>query len=158
MKCMRLFALAFAACATLATAAPAEMHGSADTFSAPGAKMAWAIARGASEADTFVVVRVSVDPAKYPWIAVVGVDPFTKGRLVRQKATSVPNMLDVRIARSTVGDYPNTDFQFFASEADARAGTPALVVFYHGVPDTAPEFTNEAQLDVYLLQRLTSLK
>ncbi len=132
-----------------------EMHGSGDGFATPGAAMAWAIERGPSEAATFVVVRVAVDPAKYPWLAVVGVDPFTKALQVRQQATMVPHMLDVRIARAQFADYPNTEFRFYGSESEARAGAPGLVVFYHGVPDTAPEFTDPNRLDAYLIERMT---
>lgn len=134
---------------------PREMHGSGDGFATPGVAMAWAVERGPSEAATFVVVRVAVDPAKYPWLAVVGVDPFTKALQVRQQATMVSHVLDVRIARAQFADYPNTEFRFYASEADARAGVPGLVVFYHGVPDTAPEFTDPDRLHVYLIERMT---
>jgi hypothetical protein len=141
-----------------ATAAPLAVHGSGDGFSTPGAVLAWAIARGSSEASTFVVVRVGVDRARYPWLAVVGVDPFTKAELVRVPATTIDGTFDVRMPRSTIADHPNTEFRFFASESDARANAPALVVYYHGVPDTAPEFVDAAKLSDYLANRLTKLK
>ena len=150
-----LAALAFVA---HATAAPLAVHGSGDGFSAPGAALAWAIARGSSEASTFVVVRVAVDRAKYPWLSVVGVDPFTKAELLRMPATTIEATYDVRMPRSTIADHPNTEFRFYAAEGDARAGIPALVVYYHGVPDTAPEFADAAGLSQYLADRLAKLK
>jgi hypothetical protein len=151
-------ALALASAATYAADAAKEMHGSADTFATPGAKLAWAIERGKTESDTNVVVRVMVDTKQYPWLSVTGIDPFTKKERVAQAPTMVPNMLDVRVARAAFADYPNTEFRFYASEAQARAGKPDLVVFYHGVPDTAPEFPNDNVLDSYLIKRIVELK
>ena len=149
--------LALLALAAQAAAAPLSVHGSGDGFAIPGARLAWAVARGASEAATFVVVRVAVDRAKYPWLAVTGVDPFTKAEVVRVPATRVDAVYDVRMPRSTIADHPNTEFRFFASEDDARAGSPALVVYYHGVPDTAPEFADAVKLSQYLDDRLGKL-
>jgi hypothetical protein len=150
-----IIALAFA---THAVAASLAVHGSGDGFAAPGAALAWAVARGPTEASTFVVVRVSVDRARYPWLSVVGVDPFTKAELVRVPPTTVDAGYDVRMPRSTIADHPNSEFRFYASEADAKAGNPGLVVYYHGVPDTAPEFADADKLSQYLTDRLGKLK
>jgi hypothetical protein len=141
-----------------AAAAPLAVHGSGDGFSTPGAALAWAVARGPGEASTFVVVRVRVDRAKYPWLMVVGLDPFTKAELVRLPATMLDGTYDLRIPRNTIADHPNTEFRFYASEVDARSHAPALVVYYHGVPDTAPEFAEAAKLAQYLGDRLEKLK
>ena len=62
--------------------------------------------------------------------------------------------LDVRLPRPSFGDLPRTEFRFFRSAEQARADAPERVVFYSGVPDTAPEFADEAALDKYLAQRL----
>src|SRR4051794_36902111 len=103
------FALLFAAALSAAADAPREMHGSADVFTTPGASIAWAIERGASEAATNVVVPVAADTTKYPWLSVTGVDPFTQKQDVDQQATMVPNMLDVRVPRARFADFPNTE-------------------------------------------------
>ena len=150
-----LVAFAFVA---QAIAAPLSLHGSGDGFSTPGVALAWAVARGTAESSTFVVVRVAVDRAKYPWLSVVGADPFTKAELVRVAPTLVDATYDVRMARGTFGDHPNTEFRFYAGESDARAGAPALVVYYHGVPDTAPEIADAAKLSQYLNERIGRLK
>ena len=150
--------LALLAFVAHATAAPLALHGSGDGFATPGASLAWAIARGSSEASTFVVVRVAVDRSKYPWLAVVGVDPFTKAELTRAPATMIDASYDVRMPRNTIADHPNTEFRFYASEGDAKAGAPALVVYYHGVPDTAPEFADAGKMSQYLADRLAKLR
>jgi len=152
-------ALLFAAAAASAAEAPREMHGKGDGFASPGVAIAWAIERGATEAAANVVVRVATDPKTYPWMSVTGVDPFTQKKEIEQQATMVPNMLDVRVPRARFADFPNTEFRFYTAEAEARGGAPpALVVFYHGVPDTAPEFTSDVALDTYLIKRILELR
>jgi len=141
-----------------AVAAPLSLHGSEDGFSAPGVALAWAVARGTAEPSTFVVVRVVVDRAKYPWLSVIGSDPFTKAELVRVAPSMIDVPYDVRMPRSTFADHPNTEFRFYASEGNARAGVPAVIVYYHGVPDTAPEFADGARLSQYLAERVGKLK
>ena len=129
--------------------APVRVHGSADTYAAPGVTMAWAIKRGATEASTLVVVRVVTD-ATYPWLAVGGIDPFTKQEQGIQLAKPVGGWLDVRIPRGQFADTPSTEWMFYPSERAAKAGAPSLVVYYLGVPDTTPEFADDAKLDAYL--------
>jgi len=152
-----LLALMLAA-AALAAEPPREMHGSGDGFATPGMALAWAVQRGTSEATTTVVVRVATDPAIFPWMSVVGVDPFSKAELPRLAPSKVDNVLDVQLPRAQFADYPNTEFRFYASEPDARAAAPSLVVFYHGVPDTAPEFTDSEMLHNYLIERMLRSK
>ena len=134
------------------------VHGSADAFSAPGAALAWSISRGASEATTAVVVRVATDASRYPWIAVRGVDPFTKAEQPIAPPAPVGGTRDVRIPRSQFADTPRTEWLFFASEEAARAGAAALVVYYLGVPDTAPEFGDPAKQEAYLADRIAKAR
>ena len=158
IRIVPLLGMALLAGAVFAADTPREVHGSADAYAAPGVALAWGVLRGANEAATTVVVRVVTDPQAYPWLAVTGIDPFTKAEQVRQPPTSIPNMLDVRIPRPKIADHPNSAFRFYASEADARANAPALVVYYHGVPDTAPELRGENAVDTHLIQRVTQLR
>jgi hypothetical protein len=88
---------------------------------------------------------------------VVGVDPLTKAEAVRLPPTALDLSLDVRMPRATFADHPNTELRFFAHEQDARRGAPALVVYYHGVPDTAPEFADTRKLSQYLTDRMAKL-
>ncbi len=137
--------------AAIAGAAGAQtvVHGSHDAYSAPGVAMAWGVSRGATEASAAIVVRLATDTS-YPWIAVRGVDPFTKDEKPLVAAKPVSGLLDVRIPRAQFAETPRTEWLFFASESAARAGTPAMVVYYLGVPDTTPEFADDAKLDAYL--------
>ena len=84
----------------------------------------------------------SADPAAYPWLAVVGIDPFTQREQPLQRAIASSGTLDVRIPRAHFADYPRTEVRLFASAAAAQSGSPALMIFYHGVPDTTPEFAD----------------
>ena len=134
--------------------AQSEMHGSADVFAAPGVGLAWAIARGATESDTNVVLRIVSGPMVFPSIAVVGVDPFTKVEKVWRAASPSPGDLEIRIPRAQFGDFPRTEVRLYGT----LAPSPVLVVFYLGVPDTTPEFIESAKLDAYLAERIARMR
>jgi hypothetical protein len=131
-----------------------EVHGSSDIYAAPGVALAWGVLRGANERATTVVLRVVTDPALYPWLAVAGIDPFTKAEQPAQPPTASSGSLDVRIPRAQFADYPRTELRLYASAAAARGGAPALMIFYHGVPDTTPEFTDPGKLEAHLAARI----
>jgi hypothetical protein len=99
-----------------------------------------------------VQINTSTDPQAYPWFAVTGIDPFAKGEQPLRRATQSAGPLDVRVPRAQFADYPRTELRLFASAA-AQSGTPKLVVFYLGVPDT-PELVDETKWDVYLADRI----
>ena len=127
--------------------AAAEVHGQTDVFSAPGVSVAWAILRDSDEARTSVVVRLVTDAA-IRTIAVKGRDPFSNVEKSLVPATSTSGCLEVRIPRASFADFPRTEWHLLGSEKE-----PQLVVFYLGVPDTAPEMADEKRLDTYLDQR-----
>jgi hypothetical protein len=137
---------------------PREMHGSADIFSAPGVALAWGVLRGASEAATEVVIRIEADPAMFASLAVVGGDPFTKGERPILPLTSTAARVDVRVPRAHFADFPRTELRLFASARPSPGDPPALVVFYLGVPDTAPEFPSATALDAYLGPRIAQAR
>jgi len=138
--------------------APSEVHGMSDAIVTPEVALAWGILRGSTEANTTVVVRIVTDPTKYKWMGVVGIDPFTKQEQVLRPMAANPGTTDVRGPRSRFADFPRTEFRLYASEATARSGTPALVVFYLGAPDTTPEFATEDKLQAYLADRIARLR
>ena len=127
-----------------------EVHGSGDVYAAAGVTVAWAILRGADEASTHVVLRVRADPRAYAAVAAVGKNPFSGQERVVQPATPLEGSVDLRVARAQYADFPRTELRFYTA---ASAATPALVVYYLGVPDTTPEFTDAAKLDAYLTDR-----
>lgn len=137
-----------------AMTAPAEVHGLAETYAAPGVWLGWGILHGATEAATSVVVRIVTDPAVYPFVAATGGNPFSQRRLPVLAATRVAGGVDVRVPRSQFADFPRTEFFFYGSSSTMQSGTAQLVVYYLGVPDTTPEFTSEVALDAYLAGRI----
>jgi hypothetical protein len=137
-----------------AAAAPREAHGMADTYAIPGVALAWAVLRGTTEATTFVTLRIAADPAAYPFVAVVGIDPFTQQRKPVLPAIAVTGNVDVRVARTHFADFPRTELKLYDSAAAAQADAPALVVYYVGVPDTTPELATAPAQDAYLAERI----
>jgi hypothetical protein len=138
------------------TSVGAERHGTSDAFAGDGVAIAWAMLRGASEESTFVVLRVAAEPGRYARIAADGVDPFTKERKAIVAPRALAGRIDLRIARKSFGDFPRTELAFFDDKPGASP-TPALVVYYLGVPDTTPEFASDAALDAYQNDRLSKL-
>ena len=143
---------------TIAAEAPSSVHGSADVFAAPGVAMAWAILRGATEASTFVVVRLAVDRTMFSSVSVAGIDPFTQREQRVLPPTSTAAAIDVRVPRPQFADLPRTEFRLFAATAAAPGEPPKLVVFYLGVPDTTPELASEAALETYLAGRIAGAR
>jgi hypothetical protein len=155
----RALALAIALLLLPASAfAQQVVHGADSIFIAPAVKLAWAVRRGATEAETMVVVRiVSADPS-YRWVRLDGVDPFTKDRKEFAAARALDGAIDLTVPRMQFADYPSTEFKFFQSADDATANRPKLTVFYLGVPDTTPEFAGQRDADAYLDRMLRGQK
>lgn len=154
-------ALALVLSASAAFAAPpAEVHGSLDAYAAPGVALVWGVLRGAGEGVATVVVRVDAEAKRYRTLTVSGVDPFTKASQVLFGPTAIDGTLQVRLPRSRFADLPRTEWRFYAADPAALKSTdpPTLLVYYQGVPDTTPEFENEAGLDTSLAQRIERLK
>ena len=150
---MATFFLTAAYCAPTFAETPSEVHGSGDVYAAPGVALAWGILRGADEASTHVIVRIAADAQRYPVIAAVARNPFSGQERVLRPATATTASIDVREPRAQNADFPRTELRFYASSA-VKGAAPALTVFYLGVPDTAPEFATEANLDAYLADRI----
>ena len=131
--------------------AQAEMvHGADSTYSSPAIAIVWGVLRAPIEERTLVVTRVSNPIARYVYLRVEGVDPFSGRRAVVLEGAPLGAGAEVRAPRAGFAEFPRREFHLYASEADWRARTPALTVYYLGVPDTTPEFTSEAALDAYL--------
>ena len=131
-----------------------EVHGSADVFAAPGVALAWGVLRGATEADTRIVIRIATDRNAFAAASVIGSDPFTKGERSILPVTPTASSVDVRVPRVHFADFPRTELRLFGSANPAPDEAPKLVVFYLGVPDTAPEFSSAAALETYLAARI----
>ena len=137
---------------------PREAHGSSDVYADRGVAIAWAVLRGASEADTSIVIRVATDRAAYPWLAVAGVNPFSHAEQPLAAAREAAGSVDVTVPRTRFAELPRTEIRLYASAAAARSASPALVVYYLGVPDTTPEFADRGRLDGYLRDRIAKAR
>ncbi|HTS21193.1 MAG TPA: hypothetical protein VMN79_05210 [Casimicrobiaceae bacterium] len=135
--------------------APQEVHGSGDAYAARGVALAWGILHGADEASTQVVLRIAADPQVYPLVAAVARNPFSGKERGLQPPTSTSAPVELRVPRALYAEFPRTELRFYGSQAALAAATPALVVFYLGVPDTTPELMTEANLEAYLADRIS---
>ena len=144
---MRAAAVASLCLALQASGAHAqEVHGASDTFAGNGVAVVWGVLRGATEDGTLVVLRVAADARRYSHLEVAGVDPFTRMAAVRFPRTAIGAFLDVRLPRAGFADHPRTELRF--------SGAESLLIYYLGIPDTAPEFPTAAALDAYLAGNL----
>lgn len=142
-------------CDALAADLPNAVHGHSDLFAAQGVVIAWGVLRGGTEQETTIVVRVLADASRYAQIAVDGVDPFTQQRRSLVALRPLAGSFEVRTPRAHFADFPRTEFGFHATGSAPAAAQATLLVFYLGVPDTTPEFTNQAGLDAYLADRVS---
>jgi len=134
-----------------------EAHGVGDAYAEPGVAIAWAVLRGPTDAGANVVVRVRADPAPYIMIAARGTNPFSQQQQSLLGTTPLAGSVELRAPRAQFAEFPRTELRFYASTAAAQADAPARIVFYLGVPDTTPEFLDEAKMEAYLADRLARL-
>jgi len=130
----------------VAQAEAREVHGESDAVALDGVTVVWAVLRSAAESDAIVVLRIGADIARFDSVEVVGSDPFTRATSMRMPRVSLMPNTSVRLRRAGFSDYPRTEL---------RIAGPAgqLVVYYLGVPDTTPEFTDADLMEAYLRQR-----
>jgi hypothetical protein len=146
------------ALALLLAAAPAggglEVHGERDVFATAGVRLAWAVLRGPSEEATQVVIRLVLTGGPYAYYGLDGVDPFTGERRVMTPGGPAPanGVVEVRTARSTFATFPRREIHLYRTREAWNARAPALTIYYLGLPDTAPEFAAEPELDDYLIR------
>jgi hypothetical protein len=136
-------------------AGAAEEHGKTDVYSTPGATLAWAVARGPDEARTFIVIRVAFDVGINRHFTVTGRDPFSNAERAWPVKALSSGRAEVRIPRADFVEHPRTEFRFYSG---TPGGKPRLEVFYHGAPDTAPEFDDAARLEKYLDERIANAR
>src|SRR2546430_14100951 len=102
---LRWLALIAALLLSPAAAAQQVVHGENSIFTSPTVKLGWAVKRGASEAETLVVVRVIAD-AGHRVVRVDGVDPFTKDRKVFLAPRPLAHAADLSLPRSQFPRHP----------------------------------------------------
>ncbi len=125
------------------------LHGADGIFVAPDAAIVWAVLKQPTGDKATVWLRVVNRNRKFSYVAVDGVDPFTKKR--ERVEAGIKLEAEARIAsdRDTFSDLPSREVHLYRTEADLRGGKPVLTVYYLGVPDTTPEFSTRAAMDEY---------
>jgi hypothetical protein len=124
------------------------LHGADAVFRAGTLTIVWAIVRDRDEAKTAIVVRVVDTGQRVVAVAVDGLDPFTKQRTTLASKRAVDGGTDIAIPRSSFANWPQSEFHFYA----AGSPEPVLTVYYLRVPDTTPEFADDAAARRYLGQ------
>jgi hypothetical protein len=135
------------------------LHGADGIFVVPDAAIVWAVLKQPSGDKATVWLRVVNSTRKFSHVAVDGVDPFSKKRERIEAGTRLETEARIASDRDTFSDLPSREVHFYRTETDWRTSTPALTVYYLGVPDTTPEFSTRAAMDEYFSTvRLTSHK
>lgn len=141
--------------------AATEIHGADSSFRARGITVLWAILKGASEETSLVHVRILHDKDAAPGLQfyrVEAVDPFSKERVWIMKGEPLIAIQTLKIVRAEFRDKTERWLHFYTDRESLKKGQAALTIFYHGVPDTAPELLTEAELEAYLAQAPSRIK
>jgi hypothetical protein len=147
--------------AAMPAVAATEIHGADSSFRAQGITILWAIMKGASEETSFVHIRIIHDQAAVPGLQfyrIEAVDPFSKEREWVTKGEPLGTIQTLKIIRTDFRDKTERWLHFYADRESLEKGRPALTIFYHGVPDTAPELLTERELEAYLAEAPSRIK
>jgi hypothetical protein len=150
----RAAALALLAVAVGAVRGEEKIHGADSLFIAPTVKIAWAVRKGASEDTTVVIIRIVNSAGVYRFLRLDGVDPFSQSRKVVVSVRSIEEQADIVIPRSGFANHPSCEILFYENEPTSVDHTPGLTIYYLGVPDTTPEFSNDEEVKTYLYKVL----
>lgn len=133
--------------------AATEIHGADSSFRAQGITILWAILKGASEESSYVHIRIlQADQENFRFYGVEAVDPFSKEREWVRRGEPLRAIQTLKIVRTDFRDKTERWLHFYKDRGALEKRELALTIFYHGVPDTAPELLTETELETYLLQ------
>jgi hypothetical protein len=141
--------------------AATELHGADSSFRAQGITILWAILKGVSEESSFVHIRILHDRAAAPGLGfyrIEAVDPFSKEREWIMQGEPLKALQTRKIVRTEFRDKTERWLHFYPDRESLEKDRPALTIFYHGVPDTAPELRSETELEAYLAQAPSRIK
>ena len=144
------------------TAAEArKVHGADSSFREGPLGICWGILRTRSGADPQVVIRIRImDSDRNPYLsyAIQAVNPFSEAVnwIVEPKPLAeVNDAVSMREAFKNMGGRRLIFYERAAAKADEQ---PDLVIYYMGIPDTAPEFQAADQLEDYFQVAFDRLK
>ncbi|MDP1989946.1 MAG: hypothetical protein Q8K00_02900 [Syntrophales bacterium] len=129
-----------------------ELHGADSSFRAEGITILWAILKGPTEETSQVYIRILHDKGAAPALAFFGVeavDPFSKERAWMIKAPLGENQT-LQLLRTDFQEKTERWLHFYTDREALEKHQPVLTIFYHGVPDTAPELLSEVDIEAYL--------
>jgi hypothetical protein len=141
--------------------AATEIHGADSSFRAQGITILWAILKGPAEESSFVHIRILHDAGAAPaldFFGVEAVDPFSKERAWVVQGEPLQGLQTVKSVRTEFRDKTERWLHFYKDRGALEKREPALTIFFHGVPDTAPELLTEAELEAYLVQAPSRIK
>ena len=141
--------------------AATELHGADSSFRAQGITILWAILKGPTEETSHVYIQILHDKDAAPALTFFGVeavDPFSKERAWVIKGEPLGAIRTLKIVRTDFRNKTERWFHFYTDREALEKGQQALTIFYHGVPDTAPELLTEAELEAYLSQALARIR
>jgi hypothetical protein len=141
--------------------AATEIHGADSSFRTEGVTVLWGILKGSSEETSYVHIRILYAASAAPacgFFSVEAVDPFSKERGWVMKGEPLGAIQTLKIVRTDFRDKTERWLHFYADRESLEKGQAALTIFYHGVPDTAPELLTEADLEAYLVQAPSRIK
>jgi len=153
-----LLLVALLACPRPTGGACQEVHGENSVFAGHGVAIVWGVLKGGTEEATQVILRIVALGESFAAVRIEGVDPFTQKRQVIVDGHPLGDRVDVRSPRPRFADFPHREIKLYRTSAEWQAQVPSLTIFYHGVPDTTPEFTSEADVLAYLTDALARIQ
>ena len=136
-----------------------EYHGADSVFKAKDVGVIWAILKGSDDAHSTVVIRIenlSTGKPVFKSFSVSAVHPFSgvEKRLVINETFAEKNL--VTSSRASFRDMPGR--RIFLHKTADGSQKPDMVIYYMSIPDTAPEFLEQGQLDKYMDGTVERLK
>ena len=136
-----------------------EYHGADSVFETKDMIIFWAILKGRDEESSWVYIKIVFPEAGLnPWksFRVEAVDPFSgeKEWVTQREKAEKENV--IKAPRPSFRDKTGRRILFYRNQDSGDR--PERIVFYQGIPDTAPELPTEAQLEEYFNQALGRLK
>jgi hypothetical protein len=119
-----------------------EVHGADSAFRTGPVAICWGMLRGSPGEDVQVIIRVRLlgeGDAPYSQMSVDAVHPLTRAIETVVPRRPIERTTDIAAPRESFKNLTGRRIAFY----DRASAEPQLVVFYMGVPDTAPELDRE---------------
>ncbi len=132
-----------------------EYHGADSVFEKGGIVILWAILKGQDEASSWVYTKIiKSEDNLCRFFSVEAIDPFSKEKEWVAKGLPLEKENKVRSIRTSFRDKTSRRFLFFRNAETLNKEAPDMIVFYMGIPDTAPEVLSEKEMENYFQKAL----